>query len=168
MNKCFEVCSCCCGSEGVEFDKVISSETKFGVTMRQIIHTRIGWFCGADDPTIRGWDIRNNGGVYILWDRDDYCATHEFFHCSALYVGKGAIQTRLISHAKRKRPQEDEITYFSYFPTSNRAAKYIEQLILDTYHLPLNENENTGQGTLCAYINQSESDFGEYLELDEE
>lgn len=166
MNKCFEICSCCCGNEGAEFDRIISTETNFGVTMRKIIHARIGWFCGAEDPTIREWNIRNNSGVYILWERDDYCATHEIFHCSALYVGKGAIQTRLISHSKCKRPNESDITYFSYFPTSNRTAKYIEQLILDIYHLPLNENENTGQDALCAYIDQSEADFGEYQDFE--
>lgn len=50
------------------------------------------------------------------------------------------------------------IIYFTFFPCENRKAKYIEQLFLDIYDLPLNTVENKGSETMCAYFTQSEVD----------
>jgi hypothetical protein len=104
--------------------------------------------------------MSNEAGVYLLWEKDDYCAAHQMFHSRALYVGKGAVKARIWQHSKEKRPFEDEITYFSFVFMENRKAKYVEQLILDIYNLPLNTAENRGSGTLCSYISQTEADFG--------
>jgi hypothetical protein len=75
-----------------------------------------------------------------------------------LYVGKGDAAKRLRHHWKTKDTAEEMIIYFTFFACENRKAKYIEQLLLDTYDLPLNRAENTGTETLCAYFTQSEVD----------
>lgn len=77
-----------------------------------------------------------------------------------MYVGKGAIGQRFISHYMQKDFSEEMIVYWSYFPAINRVAKYLEQLLLDTFKFPLNRAENSGEGRLCAYYSQSEADFG--------
>jgi hypothetical protein len=160
MHSCFTTCSCSCGREGAEFDTILARETAFGITMHDIAHSNMGWFCGRDDPTFGDWSIHRNSGIYMLWEKDDYCPIHDLYHCRALYVGKGAVEQRIKSHSESKRPLEDSITYFTYMALENRKAKYVEQLILDLYDIPMNSAENLGSLRLCAYITQSEADFG--------
>ncbi len=128
--------------------------------MRELAHSNMGWFVGFPDPCFDDWKMSNDSGVYMLWEKDDYCASHELFHCKALYVGKGAVKARIWEHSKSKRFSEDEITYFTFVFMENRKAKYIEQLILDLYDIPLNKAENRGAQLLCSYIDQGEADFG--------
>lgn len=128
--------------------------------MRELAHSNMGWFIGSSDPCFDDWKMSNESGVYILWEKDDYCPKHERFHCKALYVGKGAVKARIWEHSKTKRFYGDAITYFTFLLMENRKAKYIEQLILDLYEVPLNKAENPGADLLCAYIDQSEADFG--------
>ncbi len=96
--------------------------------------------------------------MYILWHKDDYCPSHEMFHMKALYVGKGNQATRLRAHWKTRNFSEEMLVYFSFYPTTNRIAKYIEQLLLDTYQVPHNAAENVGTARLCAYFSQWEVD----------
>lgn len=50
------------------------------------------------------------------------------------------------------------LIYFTFFPCENRRSKFIEQLLLDIYYLPLNTAENSGTTKLCAYFSQFEVD----------
>jgi hypothetical protein len=97
-------------------------------------------------------------GIYVLWHKNDYCADHELFHMSALYIGKGAIPFRLRSHWQFKSFAEQQLVYWTYVELPNRQAKYVEQLLLDTYSIPFNVSENPGTHRLCAYFSQSEVD----------
>jgi hypothetical protein len=126
---CFEVYSCSCGKGGRRFDQMVASETNFGITMRHLAHSNNGWFAGFSDPGYHDWQVRNESGVYMLWEKHDYCAIHGLYHSKALYVGKGAVKARIWGHSKRKRFIQDEITYFTFILMENRIAKYIEQLI---------------------------------------
>ncbi|WP_255100221.1 hypothetical protein [Synechococcus sp. L2F] len=128
--------------------------------MRHIAHSNIGWFVGFPDPCFHDWQMSNESGIYMLWEKGDYCTIHELYHGKALYIGKGAVKARIWEHSKRKRLIQDEITCFTFTLMENRMTKYIEQLILDLYDIPLNIAENRGNGTLCSYINQGEADFG--------
>ena len=58
----------------------------------------------------------------------------------------------------RDSTSEEMLVYFTYVELPNRIAKYVEQLLLDTYELPLNISENRGDRTLCAYFTQGEVD----------
>ncbi|WP_252106579.1 MULTISPECIES: hypothetical protein [unclassified Halomonas] len=157
---CYEECDCNCGQEGKEFDRIILSETNFDVTASQLAHSSMGWFCGFDDLHDNQWPISKDGGVYLLWEKNDYCPVHENFHSKALYVGKGRVKARIYAHAKNKGFTEENIVYFTFLEMPNRKSKYIEQLLLDLYDFPLNRAENNGRGKLCAYISQEEADFG--------
>jgi hypothetical protein len=159
---CFTECQCNCGLEGIEFDRIIKHETNFQTSMHELAHSNMGWFCGFDDLIFCDWPLSRNSGVYLLWEKDGYCSKHEMFHCSALYVGKGRVKARIFDHAKNKGFTEEDLIYFTFLELENRKAKYIEQLLLDLYFLPLNKAENTGKGKLCAYIDQSEADFGTF------
>jgi hypothetical protein len=133
---CYEECDCECGQEGEEFDRIVLSETNFDVTASQLAHSNMGWFCGFDDLHENQWPISKDDGVYLLWEKNDYCPVHEKFHSKALYVGKGRVKRRIYDHAKNKGFTED------------------------LYDFPLNLLENRGRGNLCAYISQEEADFG--------
>ncbi len=99
------------------------------------------------------------GEGFKLRYKDDYCAEHELFHCSALYVGKGRVKARIFEHAQKKDFGDAELVYFTYLEMPNRQAKYIEQLLLDLYHIPLNKAENPGSVSLCSYLDQAEADY---------
>jgi hypothetical protein len=87
-------------------------------------------------------------GVYHIWVQEDYCYEHDSYSMLGVYVGKGKALGRLLTHAKTKLPRCDPF-WITFFECSNRIAKYLEQLFLDTYAFHLNENENTG--TLHLY-----------------
>ena len=97
-------------------------------------------------------------GVYTLWHKSDYCAEHDRFHMTALYVGKGNIGKRLRDHWKNKDFSEQLLIYFTYLELPNRFSKYMEQLLLDLYKWPYNKAENTGTRLLCAHLTQFEVD----------
>lgn len=156
---CYNECECCCGVEGHEFNEIIGVETKIKVSALDLAHSNMGWFCGFDDLKNGNWPISKNGGVYLLWEKNDYCPEHERFHAKALYVGKGYVKKRIFNHAKNKGFTEEDIVYFTFLDIPNRQAKYIEQLLLDLYDFPLNKSENPGRERFCAYITQKEADF---------
>ena len=96
----------------------------------------------------------------MLWNKDGYCPKHGTYHMRGLYVGKGTVARRFISHYMSKDFSEEMLVYWSYARVENRIVKYLEQLVLDTFNLPLNRAERRGKHTLCAIYSQSEVDFG--------
>ncbi|WP_446811027.1 hypothetical protein ACH50O_05520 [Methylomonas sp. 2BW1-5-20] len=157
---CYSECDCSCGPEGEKFDSIIRSETNFGITSNDLIHSNMGWFCGFDNLKQIRWPISKDDGVYILWEKNDYCSEHNLFHSKAIYVGKGQVKTRIYRHAKNKGFTEENLVYFTFVDIENRKAKYIEQLLLDLYDFPLNKAEKRGVNKFCGYITQGEADFG--------
>jgi len=157
---CYTECDCCCGPEGQAFNEIIEAETLIKVLATDLAHSNLGWFCGLDDLKDGAWPISENDGVYLLWEKSDYCPEHERFHAKALYVGKGCVKRRIFDHAKNKGFTEEDIVYFTFLDIPNRQAKYVEQLLLDLYDFPLNKAENRGTKRFCAYITQSEADLG--------
>jgi hypothetical protein len=160
MTLCFPHCGCNCNSTDTEFDTIIQAETRLELSLHQLASSNIGWFCDFDDLKFCDWKISKTSGVYALWHKDEYCPTHEIFHCRALYVGKGYVKTRIFDHALKKDFGDAQLVYFSYVEIPNRHAKYVEQLLLDLYDFPLNTSENSGTGKLCYYMTQAEVDFG--------
>ena len=160
MLHCFDECSCSCSSDADVFDKTLVEETNFGITLYDVTHAGIHWYMDKtmDDSGLDGVAFAGREGVYILWHKNDYCPSHELFHMKALYVGKGDPAKRLRRHWKEKNTADEMLVYFTFFPCENRKSKYIEQLLLDIYDLPLNSAENTGAEDLCAYFTQSEVD----------
>lgn len=107
---------------------------------------------------INDWSVDDKEGVYILWHKNEYCVEHDLFHMKGLYVGKGRIQKRIADHFFKKEFSDEMLIYFTYLELPNRISKYIEQLMLDTFRIPYNKNENTGKENLCAYFTQTEVD----------
>ena len=124
MPSCFPHCQCDCRSTDSIFDSTLAAETSFGVTVQQLATSNVGWFCDFDDLKNCDWHISKMSGVYALWHKDDYCAAHELFHCKALYIGKGFVQSRIFNHAQTKDFGDANLVYFSYIEIPNRQAKY--------------------------------------------
>jgi hypothetical protein len=159
---CFPDCPCSCGDSDHEFNDIIARETSFPIRLDSLVSENIGWvFDKSLELKISEGLItasKNDFGVYFLWHKEDCCCIHQPYHMKALYVGKGAINARLISHLRDKDFSEEVLVYFSYLSLPNRQAKYVEQLILDVYDIPHNNSENTGNKRLCAYWDQSQVD----------
>lgn len=157
---CFEFCSCSCSDTEENFNRILSTETNFGFSLSQISTSNIGWFSDKTiaDHELDLWSIGQQSGIYMLWHKEDYCVQHDRYHMTCLYVGKGYVNSRLRSHWEKKNFSEEMLIYFSYFPCTNRQAKYIEQLLLDLYDLPLNKAENSGEFILCQHWTQREVD----------
>jgi hypothetical protein len=160
---CFETCSCQCNETTQEhglLSDILHNELRLDINLHMLCHSNIGWFLDKSQSAheIETWGLQKKSGVYLLWHKDDYCAEHETFHMRCMYVGKGSVGRRFIAHYLEKDFSEEMLIYWSYFPAINRVAKYLEQLLLDTFRFPLNRAENSGQGRLCAYYTQSEVD----------
>lgn len=156
---CFDFCNCRCSDTDTDFDRILSKETNFGFSLSQISKSNIAWFLDKTmTDEFEKWNTRQQSGIYMLWHKGDYCSQHDRFHMKCLYVGKGFVNSRLRSHWKQKDFSEEMLIYFSYFPCTNRQAKYIEQLFLDLYDLPLNKAENYGESTLCQHWTQYDVD----------
>lgn len=161
---CFDDCGCTCNQGFAAFDREISSEMGSRLTLEEILEHQAVWYHDGtvelkDDGfgrwEVRSWGLKETSGVYILWRQADYCAMHEREHMQAFYVGKagGSIESRLVVHRTEKLVSDTMLaTYVSIWPCSNRAAKYIEQLLLDLYDFPLNKAENYGTGRLCHHV----------------
>ncbi len=158
---CFSSCSCGCLSESLGFDITIERETKFAWRLRDICHSNVGWYTDktiCDEHLLREWISQDAFGVYVLWHKDDYCEVHDMFHMKALYVGKGWIGPRLLSHWTKKDFSQEMLVYWTFILVPNRQAKYCEQLLLDLYRPPLNRAELSGALSLCAHFTQEEVD----------
>jgi hypothetical protein len=158
--RCFETCDCRCGEGDGAFDAIIERETRFSLRFDDICRARIGWYSdkSLDNSGAPGSLLAGRAGLYFLWHKDDYCPHHERFHMRALYVGKGRFHRRLRAHWEGKDTSTEMLVYFSFVELENRVAKYVEQLLLDLYHFPLNTAENPGKRRLCAHFSQSEVD----------
>ena len=158
--ECFPECGCSCGDMGAAFDRITKKEMRAPLKLSELCRQNIGWYSDRSmEPSgVSDWGLGRRSGLYFLWHKDGYCDRHDLFHMRALYVGKGAFYARLRKHWASKDTSEEMLVYFTYVELPNRIAKYVEQLILDTYELPLNISENRGEGTLCAYFTQWEVD----------
>ncbi|EDM82222.1 hypothetical protein [Limnobacter sp. MED105] len=158
---CYSCCSCECFETPRNFDVSVEAETRFTWRLRDFCHSNIGWYTDrtiCDEDLLDDWISKDAFGVYVLWHKDDYCAAHEMFHLRALYVGKGKIGKRLLAHWKNKDFSEEMLVYWTFLELPNRQAKYCEQLLLDTYSVPLNKAETTGELLLCTHLSQFEVD----------
>lgn len=88
-------------------------------------------------------------GIYHLWIDYDDCDDHDNHTMLCVYTGKGMAEVRIKDHIKRKWPDKVSL-YVTFYECSNRIAKYLEQLFLDTYDFHLNNHENTGTKKLFA------------------
>lgn len=159
-NSCFPDCGCSRGDMGEAFDRIAKQEMRVPLKLTDLCRQNIGWYSDRSlEPSgVSGWGLGKRSGLYFLWHKDDYCDQHNLFHMRALYVGKGAFSARLRKHWATKDTSEEMLVYFTYVELPNRIAKYVEQLLLDIYRLPLNISENHGKATLCAYFSQCEVD----------
>lgn len=94
-------------------------------------------------------DLKGKVGVYGLWLNHTYCYEHDMHRMFCLYTGKGSALGRVKKHIQEKWP-EDELLYVTFYECKNRIAKYIEQLLLDSYNFPINSAENKGEGYLFS------------------
>lgn len=156
---CYD-CGCSCGVADTAFDEMAAAEMRSPPTLDRLCRTNIAYYCDRtiDDILVRGWPLKKRSGVYVLWHKNEYCDVHLRFHMRALYVGKGALDARILDHWARKQTADIQLIYFSYLDLPNRIAKYVEQLLLDIYDLPLNVSENRGKAKLCSHLSQSEVD----------
>ena len=158
---CYSCCSCECLKTPLDFDAAIAAETRFTWRLHDVCHSNIGWYTDktiSDQHLIKDWIAKDAIGAYVLWHKDEYCEIHGMFHMRALYVGKGQIGKRLLTHWKGKDFSEEMLVYWTFLEMPNRQAKYCEQLLLDTYRVPLNKAESTGELLLCAHFTQTEVD----------
>jgi hypothetical protein len=140
---CFDECGCTCDEGYQTFDREIASELGSHLTLNEIIEDRVIWYHDKT-PTLENdgfgrWEVtseglQTTGGIYVRWRQADFCEHHGREHMQAMYVGKAgkSIDSRLGVHRLKKKVTDSELaTYVSIWPCSNRAAKYIEQMLLD-------------------------------------
>ena len=157
------------------FDIVCKKELSLDITLNDIINESD--FCTSipiafiketkdinDDLSftrlelIRG--LKGSMGIYHIWMDIAYCDNHENFLLVCVYVGKGIVHERVLTHLKDKFQDVSKI-YISFYSCENRIAKYLEQLCLDTYHFVLNTEENKkGDGKLYAKWDKERYDLG--------
>lgn len=94
-------------------------------------------------------DLKGKMGVYGLWAHQTDCYEHDMHRMVCLYVGKGWALGRIKGHIFDKWPGT-QLLYVTFYECENRIAKYIEQLLLDSYGFPLNSEENSGEGLLST------------------
>jgi hypothetical protein len=138
----------------------VAHELAIKISLYDICHSEIRWYMDKSfaSEAIDLSEVDHRTGIYILWHKDDYCPSHEKFHMRSLYAGKGLRSVRIKDHWKRKDTSTEMLIYYSFYACENRIAKYLEQLLLDTYDFPLNKSENRGNKKLCAYYFQSQVD----------
>lgn len=156
---CYD-CGCSCGAVDTVFDETAAAELRTPPMLNELCRTNIAYYCDRtiDGVLVRNWPLKGRSGVYVLWHKDEYCAGHQNFHMCALYVGKGAFDARKLDHWATKPTADIQLVYFSYLDLPNRISKYVEQLLLDIYNLPLNVSENRGTTRLCTHFTQCEVD----------
>ncbi len=88
--------------------------------------------------------LKKKMGLYQLWVEQDYCGDHVDHRMLCVYTGKGYVHTRLLRDHIPKKWVKDEKLYVTFYECSNRIAKYLEQLFLDTYDFHFNKDENYG------------------------
>jgi hypothetical protein len=159
VDKCFhEICDCTCEQQTPDFDRIVEEETRLAYKLRQLCRGSIGWLLADEhflDP-----NLAQVNGLYFIWEKNGWCELHELYHMKCLYVGKGKIRARLYDHWKQKgfSCNYESTIYTTYTEMPNRHAKYLEQLTLDLFRIPMNRAESRGTMTLCAHFGQSDVD----------
>lgn len=100
-------------------------------------------------------------GVYVIWMLDDYCEEHRKEVYRTIYVGKAglSVQSRLFRHQAKKGLVGDALNpHVTVRETSNRVAKYVEQVLLDLFDFDGNTTENCGTRPLLVALPLSEWD----------
>ncbi|MBW4936656.1 hypothetical protein [Marinobacter sp. F4206] len=158
MPKCVDQDFPCQNPNYTDFDNIATSELYNPPSASDIVNASD--FCTLvplerafqlTDLTYKDYfkGLRNKTGVYHLWIDYDDCDDHDTHTMLCVYVGKGLAEGRVNDHIKKKWPDKESL-YVTFYECSNRIAKYIEQLFLDTYKFYLNKQENTGTKNLFA------------------
>jgi hypothetical protein len=161
----------CLENDYEKFDSRCREELALDVTAEQIINNSD--FCtfialdiiaasGPDDSLSLNEQLsglHGKFGLYHLWIDAGHCQDHDKYAVLCVYVGKGHVKNRILSHVKRRWP-EQQLLRISFFDCENRVAKYLEQLFLDTYSFHLNSEENAGQGTLFGRWDETRYEMG--------
>jgi hypothetical protein len=141
------------------FDQIASEELREPPVADEILNHSS--FCSSFHLDMAGIDVlnvsdylgslKNSIGVYYLWiDSGERCEEHGTHKMICVYIGKGDARIRVEKHIKDKWPKDEQF-FVSFFECSNRIAKYVEQLFLDTYKFYLNRNEMNGQEYLYGF-----------------
>ena len=141
MPKCEDQNFPCQNPDYSAFDRVAQLELINPPTANEIINSSS--FCtliSIDDATQLGdltyksylKGLRGKTGLYHLWVDYDHCDDHDAHTMLCVYVGKGLAEARVTDHIKEKWPSS-ELLYVTFFECSNRLAKYLEQLFLDSF-----------------------------------
>lgn len=153
MSKCLDQDFPCQDPDYLDFDQIASVELRSPPTVHEIINESA--FCTSlpvdeavqlGDLTYKDFlrGLKGRTGIYHLWLDYDECDDHGMHTMLCVYVGKGLAEARITSHIKTTWPRSQQL-YVSFFECSNRLAKYLEQLFLDTYEFHLNKIENRGE-----------------------
>ncbi|EGU9031301.1 hypothetical protein GA076_24035 [Vibrio parahaemolyticus] len=148
---------CCCSYSYREINKLLNGEIKLGVNIEDVILHKAqrlylpmkvnNQFHDDSDLTLHETLslIGNKTGVYTFWVVQDQCITHNQYKLRLVYVGKAGsdagVSARIKSQLKRGEDFDDNF-FISFYECKNRTAKFIEQLVLDSYFVPYNREEN--------------------------
>jgi hypothetical protein len=158
----------CRNPDYTDFDNIARSELLNPPSVHKIINeSKFCTFVPIDeaiqlgDLTHRDFlkGLREKVGLYHLWIDHDNCDEHKANTMLCVYAGKGTAEVRINDHIKNKWP-ETAYLYVSFYECTNRLAKYLEQLFLDTYSFELNNNENSGEKQLYAVWSEGRHDHG--------
>jgi hypothetical protein len=158
MSSCYDGSFPCQNPKYSEFDAVALKEINNPPSVHSIVNQ--SEFCTVIplDEKFRLGDLSHKDylkglhdkiGIYQLWINYENCTDHDTYTMHCVYVGKGFAEMRVNEHIQEKWPKSETL-YVSFYECSNRMAKYLEQLFLDTYSFYLNNNENPGTGHLFA------------------
>jgi len=158
MSSCYDESFPCQNPDYPDFDNIASQELRNPPSAHEIVNE--SKFCtlvplaeaiAVGDLTYKDYlkGLRGKTGIYQLWIDYENCTDHDTYTMHCVYVGKGLAEVRVNKHIKEKWPKAEDL-YVTFYECTNRMAKYLEQLFLDTYDFYLNENENTGSKPLFA------------------
>ena len=115
------------------------------------------------DPTEVFDGLKAETGVYLLWEKVDYCADHpEQAKIRCTYVGETgtSIKNRVVwTHLKDKWNPNEEM-WVTFYPCKKRIAVYLEQLLLDFYSFEHNGKNEKGTVALEVFYPQELLDLG--------
>lgn len=137
---------CTCPVPADAFDVIAAHELRRPPSLAEVV-LAAPLFMFSTEQSEHGVPPQLHSGVYLLWNRIDYCEVHHHQINEALYVGKGDVAVRLRRHYQTKAFPE-EIVFVTHLDLPNRLAKYVEQLLLDLYDMPMNTHENLGRSHL--------------------
>lgn len=158
MSSCYDGSFPCQNPDYPDFDKIALEELRNPPSAYEIVsESKFCTFVPIDeaiqigDLTHKDYlkGLRDKNGIYQLWINFENCTDHDTYTMHCVYVGKGLAEVRVNHHIKEKWPKT-EVLYVTFYECTNRKAKYLEQLFLDTYNFYLNKYENPGSGHLFA------------------